>query len=71
MADEMVNTYMYIYYYVSYIIYKYVMKRPVTTVNGNTTVTVDIGTQWRRARDLTNLGVPQVPGSNPAENPSK
>jgi len=26
--------------------------------------------QERRARDLTNLGYPQVPGSNLAENPS-
>jgi len=26
--------------------------------------------QWRRARDLSNLGYPQVPGSIPAENPS-
>jgi len=26
--------------------------------------------QWRRARDLTNLGHPQFPGSIPAENPS-
>ena len=24
--------------------------------------------QWRRARDLTNLGYPQVPGPIPAEN---
>jgi len=26
--------------------------------------------QWRRARDSTNLGYPQVPGSIPAENQS-
>ena len=26
--------------------------------------------QWKRARDLTNLGYPQVPGSIPAETPS-
>jgi len=26
--------------------------------------------QWRRARDLTNLGHPQVPCSIPAETPS-
>ena len=26
--------------------------------------------QWGRARNLTNLGYPQVPGSIPAETPS-
>jgi len=26
--------------------------------------------QWRRARDLINLGYPQFPGSIPAETPS-
>jgi len=34
---------------------------------GNASITI---AQWRRARDLTNLGYPQVPGSIPAENPS-
>ena len=34
---------------------------------GDASVTI---AQWRRARDLTNLGYPQVPGSIPAENPS-
>jgi len=34
---------------------------------GDASVTI---AQWRRARDFTNLGNPQVPGSIPAETPS-
>jgi len=33
---------------------------------GDASVTI---AQWRRARDFTNLGYPQVPGSISAENP--
>jgi len=33
---------------------------------GDASVTI---AQWRRTRDLTKLGYPQVPGSIPAENP--
>jgi len=42
-------------------------KRGSSRIFGNASVTI---AQWRRARGLTNLGCPQVPGSNSAETPS-
>jgi len=54
------------YLYVHSLGYVYVL-RESWRIFGDAFVTI---AQWRRARNLTNLGYPQVPGSIPAENPS-